>query len=113
MTNPMAPGIPLAIAVVAALVLAALRAAARRPGSPGVPGTRPAPVTVTADQSRPRPAVTTGAHDRAVRQRSRPPRPAGPLSHRPVPAVAYDAKSIAPIGVQLVKDMLRLLNGTG
>ena len=77
MTNPMAPGIPLAIAVVAALVLAALRAAARRTGSPGVPGTRPAPVTVTADQSRPRPAVTTGAHDRAVRQRSRPPRPAG------------------------------------
>jgi hypothetical protein len=77
MTSPMAPGIPLAIAVVAALVVAALRAAARRPGSPGVPSTRPAPVTVTADQRPPRPTVTTGTHDRAVRQRARPPRPPG------------------------------------
>jgi len=77
MTNPMAPGIPLAIAVVAALVVAALRAAARRPGPPGVPGTGPAPVTVTADQRRPRLAATTGTHDRAVRQRARPLRPAG------------------------------------
>jgi hypothetical protein len=71
----MAPGIPLAIAVVAALVLAALRAAARRPGSPRMPG--PAPVPVTADQIRPRPAVTTGTHDPAVRQRARLPRPPG------------------------------------
>jgi len=77
MTNPMTPGIPLAIAVVAALVAAALRAAARRPGSPGVPGTRPAPVTVTAGQSRPRPAVTAGTHDPAVRQQVRPPRSPG------------------------------------
>ena len=77
MTNPMAPGIPLAIAVVAALVVAALRAAARRPGSPGVPRPEPAPVLVTAEQSRLRPAVTTGTHDRAVRQRARPSRPPG------------------------------------
>ncbi len=77
MTNPMAPGLPLAIAVVAALVVAALRAAARRPGSQGVPGTGPAPVAVTADQSRLLPAVTTGTHDRAVRHRARPPRPPG------------------------------------
>jgi hypothetical protein len=77
MTNPMAPGIPLAIAVVAALVVAALRAAARRTGSPVAPGTGPAPVAVTADQSRPWLAVTTGTHDRAVHQRARPPRPAG------------------------------------
>jgi hypothetical protein len=77
MTNPMAPGIPLAIAVVAALVVAVLRAAAGRPGSPGVPGTGAAPVTVPADQSRSRLAVTTGTHDRAVRQRARPPRSAG------------------------------------
>src|SRR5689334_2875083 len=34
-----------------------------------------------------------------------PGRPAGPLSRRPVLAVAYDAKGIAPIGVQLVKDV--------
>jgi hypothetical protein len=79
----MAPGIPLAIAVAAALVVAAVRAAARRPGSPGVPGTGRAPVPVTADQSRPRPAAATGAHDRAVRQRARPPRPPG----RPARAV--------------------------
>ena len=77
MTNPMVPAIPLAVAVVAALVAAALRAAARRPGSPAVPVTGPAPVPVTGDQSRPRPAVTTGTHDRAVRQRARPLRPAG------------------------------------
>ena len=83
MTNPMAPGIPLAIAVVAALVAAALRAAARRPRSPAVPGAAPAPVTATADQSRSRPAVAAGTHDRAVHQRARPPRPPG----RPLRAV--------------------------
>jgi hypothetical protein len=83
MTNPMVPGIPLAIAVVAALAAVALRAAARRPGPPEVPVTGPAPVPVTAGQSQPRPAVTTGTHDRAVRQRAGPPRPPG----RPARAV--------------------------
>ena len=83
MTNPMAPGIPLAIAVVAALAAAALRAAARRSGRARVPGTEPAPAGVTADQGRPWPAVTTGTHDRAVRQTARPPRPPG----RPARAV--------------------------
>ena len=83
MTNPMAPGIPLAIAVVAALVVAALRAAARRPGSPGVSGTRPAPIPAPADQSRPRPAVSAGMHDLSARHVAGPPRPPG----RPARAV--------------------------
>jgi hypothetical protein len=83
MTNPMAPHIPLAMAVVVALAAAALRAADRRPGPPGVPGTEPAPVPVKADQSQPRPAVTTGTHDRAAHQMARPPRPPG----RPARAV--------------------------
>jgi hypothetical protein len=77
MTSPMSPDIPLAIAVVAvvALAAAALWAAARRSRPQGVPGTEPAPVPVAADRSQPRPAVTTGAHGRAVRQMARPPRP--------------------------------------
>jgi len=82
MTNPLALGIPLAIAVAGVLAAAALQAAARRPG-PVVPGTEPAPVLVTAGQSRPRPAVIAGTHDRAVRQMARPPRPPG----RPARAV--------------------------
>jgi len=35
------------------------------------------------------------------------------VSGCPVMAVAYRARSMAPIGVQLVKDALRLFNGTG
>jgi hypothetical protein len=35
------------------------------------------------------------------------------VSRCPVMAVAYRAKSMAPIGVQFVKDTLRLVNGTG
>jgi hypothetical protein len=79
----MAPGIPLAIAVVVALAAAALRAAARRPGSQGVPGTEPAPVLVAAEQSQSRPAAAIGTHDRAVRQMAMPLRPPG----RPARAV--------------------------
>ena len=77
MTNPMTPAIPLAICVLAALAAAALRAAANRRGPQAMPGTGPAPVPVTADQCRPRPAGTTGTHDRAVRPMARPPRPRG------------------------------------
>jgi hypothetical protein len=75
MKNGMAPDIPLVIAVVVVLAVAVLRAAARRPEPPGVPGTDPAPVTVTAHRGQPRPAVTTGTRDRAMRQMARPPRP--------------------------------------
>ena len=78
MTNSMAPAIPLAIGVIAALAAAALRAAANRHGPQGMPGTGPAPVPVmAADRGQPRPAMTTGTHDRAVRQMVRPPRPRG------------------------------------
>ena len=83
MTNSMAPGIPLAIAVAAVLAVPALRAVARRPGPHGVLTTEPAPAPVTADQSQPRPAVTNGTHDRAVRHMAGPPRPVG----RPARAV--------------------------
>jgi hypothetical protein len=75
MKNPMA----LAVAVVTALVAAASRAAARRPRRQAVPSTEPAPVTVTAGHSQPRPTVTGGTHDRAVRRQAGPPRsPARP-----------------------------------
>ena len=83
MTYPMAPGIPLAIAMVVALAAAVLGAAARRPGPQGVPGTESAPVPVAADQSQSRPASAIGTHDRAVRQMAMPLRPPG----RPARAV--------------------------
>ena len=80
MKNQMAPKISLAIALFAAVAAAALRAA-RRPEPRPVPDTEPAPVAVTADESRPRIAVTTGLQDGGGHQRARPPgsprRPAG------------------------------------
>jgi hypothetical protein len=68
MKNRMAPAISVAIVFFAAVATVALRAAARRPGPRPVPGTESAPVTVTADESRPRTAVTTCAQDSAVEQ---------------------------------------------
>ena len=62
MKNLTAPAIPLALALLAVAAVA-LRAAARRPKPPQAPGTRLAPVMVTAGQSRPPPVVTIGAHD--------------------------------------------------
>ena len=56
MKNQMAPAISVAIVFFAAVATVALRAAARRPGPRPVPGTESAPVTVTADESRPRSA---------------------------------------------------------
>jgi hypothetical protein len=58
----LAPGIPLTIALSAAVATIALRAAARRQGPRWLPGTEPEPVTVTAKESRPQPAVTVGSH---------------------------------------------------
>jgi len=75
MKHRMAPEIPLAIAVVAALAAAALRAAARRAEPQRVPSTELAPVTVTADHSRPQPAGAAGTHLRAVRHMATRPRP--------------------------------------
>ena len=62
MKNLIAPNIPLALVLLAAVAAVALRAVARRPE---VPGTAPAPVTVIAGQrqSQPQPAVTTGRHN--------------------------------------------------
>jgi len=58
MKNLMAPNIPLALVLLAAVAAIALRAVARRPEAPG---TAPAPVTVRAGQrqSRPQSAVVT------------------------------------------------------
>jgi hypothetical protein len=83
MKNPMAPNMVLAIVVFAAVAAVALRAAARRPEPPEALGTGPAPVTVMAGQSQPRPAVTTGTHDGAGGEMAR--RPASP--GRPASAV--------------------------
>ena len=60
MKNRMAPSTSLAIVLVAAAATVALRAAARRPEPQWMPGTEPAPVTVTDDESRPLAAVTAG-----------------------------------------------------
>jgi hypothetical protein len=65
MKNRMAPDIPRAIVLLAAVTAVALRAAVRRPEPRRVPGTEPAAVTVTAEESRSRPAVTTGTQDGA------------------------------------------------
>ena len=77
MKNQMAPNILLAIVVLAAVGAVALRAAARRPEPQGVPGTRPAPATVTADESQSRPAATTGMHDGTGHEMARPSAPPG------------------------------------
>ena len=82
MKNLMAPNVPLAL-VLLAVAAVALRAAARRPGPPETPGTGPAPVTVMAGQSQPRPAGTTGEHDGTAGELARPPASPG----RPASAV--------------------------
>jgi hypothetical protein len=83
MKNPMAPTIPLAIVLVAAVATVALRAAARRPQPRPVPAAEPGPVTVTAGESRPQTAVTTRTQDSAGHQIARPPEP----PHRPASVV--------------------------
>jgi hypothetical protein len=83
MKNLMAPNIPLAIVLFAAVAAVALRAAARRPEPPEAPGTGPALVTVMAGQSQPQPAVTTGTHDGTRGGMARPPAPPG----RPASAI--------------------------
>lgn len=72
------------IVLLAAVGAVALRAAARRPMLQGVPGTRSAPVTVTADQSQSRPVVTAGMHDGAG------PEMAGPSAPRGRPAITVE-----------------------
>jgi hypothetical protein len=81
MKNLMAPNIPLALVLLAAVAAVALRAMARRPDAPG-----PAPVTVIAGprQSRPQPAVPTGRYDGTGAEMARPP------AHPGRPANAVD-----------------------
>jgi hypothetical protein len=69
MKNTTAPGIPLAIVLFAAVATITLRAAARRQEPRSLPGTEPEP----GDESRPRPAVTTGKHDGAGHEMPGPP----------------------------------------
>lgn len=73
MKDWMAPNIPLTIVVFTALAAVVLRAAARRSEPGRVPGAKPAPVTVTADESQPPPGVTAVTHNSAGRQAARPP----------------------------------------
>src|SRR5215471_2852476 len=77
MRNLMAPNIPLALVLLAAVAAVALRAVARRPEAPG---TAPAPVTVIAGQrqSQPQPAVTTGRQDGTGGEMARAPAHPGP-----------------------------------
>jgi len=72
MKNLMAPNIPLALVLLAAVAAVALRAMTRRLEAPG---TAPAPVTVIAGQrhSQPQPPLTTGRHDRTGGAMPRPP----------------------------------------
>jgi hypothetical protein len=63
MKNTLAPGVPLAIVLAAAVATVVLWAAARRQEPRWLPGTEPEPVTVTAGESRPRPAMIAGTHD--------------------------------------------------
>jgi len=65
MNNTLAPGIPLAIVLSAALATVALGAAARRQEPRWLRGSEPEPITVTAEESWPWPAVTAGTHDGA------------------------------------------------
>jgi len=83
MKNLMAPKIPLALVLLAAVAAVAFRAVARRPEASG---TAPAPVAVIAGQgqSQPQPAVTTSRHDGTGGEMARPP------AHPGRPANAVD-----------------------
>ena len=78
MKNLMAPNIPLALVLLAALAAVALRAVARRPEAPG---TAPAPVTVIAGQGQPQPAVTASRHNGTRGEMARPPAHPGRRAH--------------------------------
>jgi hypothetical protein len=77
MKNQMAPSILLVVVLLAAVGAVARRAAARRPEPQGVQGTRPAPITVTARETRSRPAATIGMHDGTGLEMAKPPAPRG------------------------------------
>jgi hypothetical protein len=83
MKNRMALNISLAIILSAAAATVALRAAVRQPEPRWTPGAEPAPVTLTADEHRPRTAVTTGTQDGAGQEMAGP----ADLPGRPASAV--------------------------
>ena len=76
MTNRGPLNVPLAIGVFAAMAVAALRAAARRPEPRLMPGGGPASATATAEVDRPQPVVTAGRPRTAGGETAKPP-PAG------------------------------------
>jgi hypothetical protein len=73
MKDTLAQGIPLAIVLSAAVATVALRAAARRQQPRWLPCPEPEPVTATAGEGRPWPAVTAGTHDGAGYEMPGPP----------------------------------------
>jgi alkanesulfonate monooxygenase SsuD/methylene tetrahydromethanopterin reductase-like flavin-dependent oxidoreductase (luciferase family) len=73
MKNQMTLNFSLAAVLSAAVATAALRAAARRQQARSMPGTEPAPVTVTVGESRLRSAVTTGTQGGVAHKTARPP----------------------------------------
>jgi len=77
MMDRMAPSIPVAIVLLAAVAVVALRAAAKPPEPRRVLVTEPAPVTVTAGESRPRLGMTTGTHDDVGHEAALSPGPPG------------------------------------
>ena len=77
MKNQMAPNILLVIVLLAAVSAVARRTAARRQEPHKVHGAKPAPITVTAGETRSRPAATIGTHDRAGHEMAKPQAPLG------------------------------------
>jgi hypothetical protein len=73
MRNALPANVPLVIVTFAAGTAVALWAAVRRPEPRVVLGTAPAPVTATAEQSLPQPAVLAGVHRTAGQDMAGPP----------------------------------------
>jgi hypothetical protein len=75
MKNLMAPNIPLALVLLAAVAAVALRALTRRPEPSEAPGTAAVPVAVIARQrrSQPQPVLTTGRHEGTGGEMASPP----------------------------------------
>jgi hypothetical protein len=72
MRNALPANVPLIIVIFAAGAAVALWAAARRPGPSVVLGPEPAPVTATAEDSLPRPAVIAGVHHTTGQEMAKP-----------------------------------------
>ena len=73
MRNAVPANLPLVIVIVVAGAAVALRAAARRPEPRGVLGSAPGPVTATAEDRLPEPAVVADVHHTAGQDMATPP----------------------------------------